>query len=47
MCFILFFYFFPAHRDCYENNGLYSALQLETKFNFNKFLNATVVREQI
>uniref|UniRef100_A0A8C2JU63 Prominin 1 b n=1 Tax=Cyprinus carpio TaxID=7962 RepID=A0A8C2JU63_CYPCA len=27
--------------DCYENNGLYSALQLETKFNFNKFLNAT------
>uniref|UniRef100_A0A672NZB4 Prominin-1-A-like n=1 Tax=Sinocyclocheilus grahami TaxID=75366 RepID=A0A672NZB4_SINGR len=30
------------YRDCYENNGLYSALQLETKFNFNKFLNATV-----
>ncbi|XP_067297819.1 prominin 1 b isoform X2 [Pseudorasbora parva] len=30
------------YRDCYENSGLYSALQLETKFNFNKFLNATV-----
>ncbi|XP_048053607.1 LOW QUALITY PROTEIN: prominin 1 b [Megalobrama amblycephala] len=30
------------YRDCYENNGLYSALQLETKFNFNRFLNATV-----
>ncbi|XP_026127037.1 prominin-1-A-like [Carassius auratus] len=30
------------YRDCYENHGLYSALQLETNFNFNKFLNATV-----
>uniref|UniRef100_A0A9J8C3G4 Prominin 1 b n=1 Tax=Cyprinus carpio carpio TaxID=630221 RepID=A0A9J8C3G4_CYPCA len=30
------------YRDCYENHGLYSALQLETSFNFNKFLNATV-----
>uniref|UniRef100_A0A8C1RJ84 Prominin 1 b n=1 Tax=Cyprinus carpio TaxID=7962 RepID=A0A8C1RJ84_CYPCA len=30
------------YRDCYENHGLYSALQLETSFNFNKFLNATI-----
>uniref|UniRef100_A0A8C2JSZ2 Prominin 1 b n=1 Tax=Cyprinus carpio TaxID=7962 RepID=A0A8C2JSZ2_CYPCA len=46
--FILFFLlFFPAHRDCYENNGLYSALQLETKFNFNKFLNATVYNPEL
>nr|XP_021336935.1 prominin-1 isoform X2 [Danio rerio] len=35
------------YRDCYENNGLYSALQLETKFNFNKFLNATVFNPEI
>uniref|UniRef100_A0AAY4A318 Prominin 1 b n=1 Tax=Denticeps clupeoides TaxID=299321 RepID=A0AAY4A318_9TELE len=30
------------YRDCHENSGLYSALQLETKFNFNKFINTTV-----
>uniref|UniRef100_A0A672MMH2 Prominin-1-A-like n=1 Tax=Sinocyclocheilus grahami TaxID=75366 RepID=A0A672MMH2_SINGR len=35
------------YRDCYENNGLYSALQLETKFNFNKFLNATVYNPEL
>uniref|UniRef100_A0A671YSC4 Prominin 1 b n=1 Tax=Sparus aurata TaxID=8175 RepID=A0A671YSC4_SPAAU len=31
------------YRDCYENNGLYHALQLETMFNINSFLNRTVV----
>ncbi|XP_026059846.1 prominin-1-A isoform X3 [Carassius auratus] len=35
------------YRDCYENNGLYSALQLETKFNFNRFLNATVYNPEL
>lgn len=30
-------------RECYENNGLYHALQLETMFNINSFLNRTVV----
>ncbi|XP_042572117.1 prominin-1-A-like isoform X1 [Cyprinus carpio] len=35
------------YRDCYENNGLYSTLQLETKFNFNKFLNATVYNPEL
>uniref|UniRef100_A0AAY4A2B2 Prominin 1 b n=1 Tax=Denticeps clupeoides TaxID=299321 RepID=A0AAY4A2B2_9TELE len=30
------------YRDCHENSGLYSALQLETKFNFNKFINTTM-----
>uniref|UniRef100_A0A8C2H386 Prominin 1 b n=1 Tax=Cyprinus carpio TaxID=7962 RepID=A0A8C2H386_CYPCA len=38
----VFFSLFLLLRDCYENHGLYSALQLETSFNFNKFLNATV-----
>ncbi len=32
-----------SRRDCYENNGLYHALQLETMFNINSFLNRTVV----
>uniref|UniRef100_A0A8C4NWR6 Prominin 1 b n=1 Tax=Dicentrarchus labrax TaxID=13489 RepID=A0A8C4NWR6_DICLA len=31
------------YRDCFENNGLYHALQLETMFNINSFLNRTVV----
>uniref|UniRef100_A0AAQ4NW79 Prominin 1 b n=1 Tax=Gasterosteus aculeatus aculeatus TaxID=481459 RepID=A0AAQ4NW79_GASAC len=31
------------YRDCYENNGLYHSLQLETMFNINTFLNRTVV----
>ncbi|KAM6939762.1 prominin 1 b isoform 3-T3 [Xenentodon cancila] len=30
------------YRDCYENNGLYHALQLETMFNINSFLNRTL-----
>uniref|UniRef100_A0A669BJG6 Prominin 1 b n=1 Tax=Oreochromis niloticus TaxID=8128 RepID=A0A669BJG6_ORENI len=32
------------YRECYDNNGLYHALQLETMFNINSFLNRTVVR---
>ncbi|TRY95188.1 hypothetical protein DNTS_032482 [Danionella cerebrum] len=35
------------YSDCHENSGLYSALQLETKFNFNTFLNATVFNPEI
>ncbi|XP_055061357.2 prominin 1 b isoform X2 [Misgurnus anguillicaudatus] len=35
------------YRDCYENNGLYSALQLETNFNFNRFLNVTVYSQEL
>uniref|UniRef100_A0A672IHA4 Prominin 1 b n=1 Tax=Salarias fasciatus TaxID=181472 RepID=A0A672IHA4_SALFA len=31
------------YRECYDNNGLYHALQLETMFNINSFLNRTVV----
>uniref|UniRef100_A0A8C6SJN4 Prominin 1 b n=1 Tax=Neogobius melanostomus TaxID=47308 RepID=A0A8C6SJN4_9GOBI len=31
------------YRECYENNGLYHALQLETLFNINTFLNRTVL----
>uniref|UniRef100_A0A3B3WTY7 Prominin 1 b n=1 Tax=Poecilia mexicana TaxID=48701 RepID=A0A3B3WTY7_9TELE len=31
------------YRECYENNGLYHALQLENIFNINSFLNRTVV----
>ncbi|XP_061574607.1 prominin 1 b isoform X4 [Cololabis saira] len=30
------------YRDCYENYGLYHALQLETMFNINSFLNRSV-----
>uniref|UniRef100_A0A8C1NP85 Prominin 1 b n=1 Tax=Cyprinus carpio TaxID=7962 RepID=A0A8C1NP85_CYPCA len=39
--------FTTVDNNCYENNGLYSALQLETKFNFNKFLNATVYNPEL
>ncbi|KAL2097458.1 hypothetical protein ACEWY4_006665 [Coilia grayii] len=35
------------YRDCYDNNGLYSSLHLEKKFNFNKFLNATVYNPEL
>uniref|UniRef100_A0A8C6LZ12 Prominin 1 b n=1 Tax=Nothobranchius furzeri TaxID=105023 RepID=A0A8C6LZ12_NOTFU len=33
------------YRECYENNGLYHALQLENIFNINSFLNRTVVSD--
>lgn len=36
-----------SHRECYDNNGLYHALQLETMFNINSFLNRTVVRAML
>ncbi|XP_023265279.1 prominin-1 isoform X4 [Seriola lalandi dorsalis] len=35
------------YRDCYENNGLYHALQLETMFNINSFLNRTVYNKDL
>ncbi|XP_056592965.1 prominin 1 b isoform X1 [Triplophysa dalaica] len=35
------------YRDCHENYGLYSALQLETNFNFNRFLNVTVYNQEL
>ncbi|XP_062376541.1 prominin 1 b [Sardina pilchardus] len=35
------------YRDCYDNNGLYSSLQLEKKFNFNRFLNGTVYNPEL
>uniref|UniRef100_A0A8C5H3J8 Prominin-1-A-like n=1 Tax=Gouania willdenowi TaxID=441366 RepID=A0A8C5H3J8_GOUWI len=35
------------YRECYENNGLYHALQLETMFNINSFLNRTVYNRDI
>ncbi|XP_030643910.1 prominin 1 b [Chanos chanos] len=35
------------YRDCHDNNGIYSALQLETKFNFNRFLNTTVFNREL
>ncbi|XP_030287875.1 prominin 1 b isoform X8 [Sparus aurata] len=35
------------YRDCYENNGLYHALQLETMFNINSFLNRTVYNRDL
>uniref|UniRef100_A0A669C1Q0 Prominin 1 b n=1 Tax=Oreochromis niloticus TaxID=8128 RepID=A0A669C1Q0_ORENI len=35
------------YRECYDNNGLYHALQLETMFNINSFLNRTVVRAML
>uniref|UniRef100_A0A8C6SKN3 Prominin 1 b n=1 Tax=Neogobius melanostomus TaxID=47308 RepID=A0A8C6SKN3_9GOBI len=35
------------YRECYENNGLYHALQLETLFNINTFLNRTVVLSKV
>ncbi|KAM7009073.1 prominin 1 b isoform 3-T3 [Tautogolabrus adspersus] len=35
------------YRDCYDNNGLYHALQLETMFNINSFLNRTVYNKDL
>ncbi|XP_034087327.1 prominin 1 b isoform X6 [Gymnodraco acuticeps] len=35
------------YRDCYENNGLYHSLQLETMFNINSFLNRTVYNKDL
>ncbi|XP_045072337.1 prominin 1 b isoform X2 [Coregonus clupeaformis] len=35
------------YRDCYDNNGLYHALQLETMFNVNTFLNTTVFNKDL
>ncbi|XP_068444895.1 prominin 1 b isoform X3 [Clinocottus analis] len=35
------------YRDCYENNGLYHSLQLETMFNINSFLNRTVYNRDL
>ncbi|XP_069023858.1 prominin 1 b isoform X1 [Embiotoca jacksoni] len=35
------------YRECYENNGLYHALQLETMFNINSFLNRTVYSKDL
>lgn len=35
------------YRECYENNGLYHALQLETMFNINTFLNRTVYNRDL
>uniref|UniRef100_A0A8C4IAW4 Prominin 1 b n=1 Tax=Dicentrarchus labrax TaxID=13489 RepID=A0A8C4IAW4_DICLA len=35
------------YRDCFENNGLYHALQLETMFNINSFLNRTVYNNDL
>ncbi|XP_037113474.1 prominin 1 b isoform X5 [Syngnathus acus] len=35
------------YRECYDNNGLYHALQLETMFNINSFLNRTVYNKDL
>lgn len=35
------------YRECYDNNGLYHALQLETLFNVNSFLNRTVYNKDL
>lgn len=35
------------YRECSENNGLYHALQLETLFNINSFLNRTVYNRDV
>ncbi|XP_077461466.1 prominin 1 b isoform X2 [Stigmatopora argus] len=35
------------YRKCYDNNGLYHALQLETMFNINSFLNRTVYNKDL
>uniref|UniRef100_A0A8D3C8H8 Prominin 1 b n=1 Tax=Scophthalmus maximus TaxID=52904 RepID=A0A8D3C8H8_SCOMX len=35
------------YRECHENNGLYHALQLETMFNINTFLNRTVYNKDL
>uniref|UniRef100_A0A3B3B9E9 Prominin 1 b n=1 Tax=Oryzias melastigma TaxID=30732 RepID=A0A3B3B9E9_ORYME len=36
-----------VYRECYDNNGLYHALQLETMFNINSFLNRTVYNKDL
>ncbi|XP_041839460.1 prominin 1 b isoform X3 [Melanotaenia boesemani] len=35
------------YRECHDNNGLYHALQLETMFNINSFLNRTVYNKDL
>ncbi|XP_072318317.1 prominin 1 b isoform X2 [Eucyclogobius newberryi] len=35
------------YRECFENSGLYHALQLETLFNVNSFLNRTVYNKDL
>lgn len=35
------------YRECHDNNGLYHALQLETLFNVNSFLNTTVYNRDL
>uniref|UniRef100_UPI0037E77CF7 prominin 1 b n=1 Tax=Semicossyphus pulcher TaxID=241346 RepID=UPI0037E77CF7 len=35
------------YRECHENKGLYHALQLETMFNINAFLNRTVYNKDL
>ncbi|KAM9314931.1 prominin 1 b [Pholidichthys leucotaenia] len=35
------------YRECYENNGLYHALQLDTMFDINSFLNRTVYNRDL
>ncbi|XP_055780146.1 prominin-1-A-like [Salvelinus fontinalis] len=35
------------YRDCYDNKGLYHALQLETMFNINTFLKTTVFNKDL
>uniref|UniRef100_A0A8C5BWI8 Prominin 1 b n=1 Tax=Gadus morhua TaxID=8049 RepID=A0A8C5BWI8_GADMO len=35
------------YRECHENYGLYHALQLETMFNINSFLNRTVYNKDL
>ncbi|XP_029600072.1 prominin-1-A isoform X2 [Salmo trutta] len=35
------------YRDCYDNSGLYHALQLETMFNINTFLKTTVFNKDL
>nr|XP_043884325.1 prominin 1 b isoform X3 [Solea senegalensis] len=35
------------YRECFENKGLYHALQLETMFNINSFLNRTVYNKDL
>uniref|UniRef100_A0A3P8V0E7 Prominin 1 b n=1 Tax=Cynoglossus semilaevis TaxID=244447 RepID=A0A3P8V0E7_CYNSE len=35
------------YRECFDNNGLYHALQLETMFNINSFLNQTAYNKDL
>ncbi|XP_061626456.1 prominin 1 b isoform X3 [Phyllopteryx taeniolatus] len=35
------------YRECYDNSGLYHALQLETMFNINSFLNRTLYNKDL